>query len=94
MSQDPVSFDAVPIVQPASLRRTQPQLRDLHRLLRIELAQAGLDPPYSGSTAALLRLISSHYEQIDDERRGMVRSMQLIADEARSYGDGLAENSR
>jgi diguanylate cyclase (GGDEF)-like protein/PAS domain S-box-containing protein len=90
MSQDPVTFDAVPIVQPASVRRAPPQLRDLHRLLRIQLTRAGLDPPYAGPTASLLGLISSHYEQIDDERRGMVRSMQLIADEARMNGDGLA----
>jgi diguanylate cyclase (GGDEF)-like protein/PAS domain S-box-containing protein len=38
----------------------------------------------------LLELISAHYEQLDAERRGIVRSMQLIADEARSFGEGLA----
>ena len=39
--------------------------------------------------AQLLPLVSAYYEQLDDERRGIVRSMQLIADEARSYGEGL-----
>jgi diguanylate cyclase (GGDEF)-like protein/PAS domain S-box-containing protein len=74
---------------PAPARRAALQLRDLHRLLRMQLARAGLDPPYSAAMGPLLGLISSHYEQIDDERRGVVRSMQLIADEARTFGDGL-----
>ena len=89
MSQDPVTLDAVPIVQPAPVRRAKPQLRALHRLLRVQLAQAALDPPFTASVATLLGLISTHYDQIDDERRGIVRSMQLIADEARTFGDGL-----
>jgi diguanylate cyclase (GGDEF)-like protein/PAS domain S-box-containing protein len=89
MSQDPVSLDAVPVVQAAPARRATLPLRDLHRLLRMQLARAGVDPPYSVAMGSLLALISSHYEEIDDERRGIVRSMQLIADESRTFGDGL-----
>ena len=32
----------------------------------------------------LLRLVSAHYETIDEERRGIVQSMRLMADEARA----------
>ena len=39
---------------------------------------------------ALLPLISKQYEQMDEERRGVVRSMQMLADEARSFTSGLA----
>jgi diguanylate cyclase (GGDEF)-like protein/PAS domain S-box-containing protein len=53
----------------------------LNRLLDHQLAQASgrggaLD------LSALLKAISTHYDRIDAERRGIVRSMQLMSDEA------------
>ena len=62
--------------------------RELHPRLCEQLAQARLAAAGSLELTQLLPLISAYYEQIDDERRGIVRSMQLIADEARSFGDG------
>ena len=38
---------------------------------------------------ALLPLISRQYHEMDDERRGVVRSMQLLAAEARDFAHGL-----
>ncbi len=90
MSQDPAPIEAVPVLQPATRRRTTHAERGLHRLLQDQLARAGVDHVDTPQLAALLTLINAHYEQIEDERRGIVRSMQLIADEARTSGDGLA----
>jgi len=51
---------------------------------------AALEHPAGSGVAlnALLALISRQYEQIDEERRGVVRSMQLLAEEARSFAQG------
>ncbi len=57
----------------------------LHPLLLAQLREVKLRTG-SGTpdAAALLRLISSHYTAVDAERRGVVRTMQLMADEARA----------
>lgn len=63
----------------------------LHPRLRAQLDALGpgrtLDP--TAALHALLPLISTQYEQMDDERRGVVRSMQLLAAEARAFAPGL-----
>ena len=41
----------------------------------------------------LLRLVSAHYEAIDEERRGIVQSMRLMADEARAMAHEAREQS-
>jgi diguanylate cyclase (GGDEF)-like protein/PAS domain S-box-containing protein len=41
----------------------------------------------------VLRLISAHYETIDQERRGIVQSMRLMADEARAMAHEAREQS-
>lgn len=41
----------------------------------------------------LLRLVSSHYDAIDEERRGIVQSMRLMADEARALANEAREQS-
>jgi diguanylate cyclase (GGDEF)-like protein/PAS domain S-box-containing protein len=89
MSQESVALDAVPVLQPTSTRRGRVPLHELHPRLREQLAQAQHSTHAPPQLAQLLPLISRYYEQLDEERRGIVRSMQLIADEARSYGDGL-----
>jgi PAS domain-containing protein len=88
MSQQPLALDAVPVLQPSG---NPPRLssRDLHPRLQQQLAEAGRSGGAGIDLAQLLPLVSNYYEQLDDERRGIVRSMQLIADEARSYGEGL-----
>src|SRR5580658_1982547 len=66
----------------------------LHPLLLAQIRElklrSGTDQP---EAAALLRLISSHYGSVDDERRGVVRTMQLMADEARALALEAQEQS-
>ncbi len=63
----------------------------LHPRLRAQLDSLGVGRSLSAAAAlnALLPLISKQYEQVDEERRGVVRSMQMLADEARSFTSGL-----
>jgi diguanylate cyclase (GGDEF)-like protein/PAS domain S-box-containing protein len=42
---------------------------------------------------ALLKAISTHYDRIDAERRGVVRSMQLMSDEAQALTREIREQS-
>ena len=63
---------------------------DLHPRLRAQIEGLGRMPGPAVALGALLPLISSQYEQIDEERRGVVRSMQLLAEEARAFAQGLA----
>src|SRR5690242_20314470 len=67
---------------------------DLHAQLRAQLKEARLR---SGDAApdmgVLLRLISAHYDTIDQERRGIVQSMRLMADEARALAHEAREQS-
>ena len=90
MSHDSVAFEAIETPQPVVPREHVSPIPELHPRLCEQLAQARLAAAGSLELAQLLPLISSYYEQLDDERRGIVRSMQLIANEARSFGDGLA----
>jgi len=58
---------------------------ELHTQLREQIREwrlrAGDGPP---DLSALLHLVSAHYEAIEEERRGIVQSMRLMADEARA----------
>jgi len=67
---------------------------ELHAYLRAQLREVRLR---SGSEnvdlGILLRLISSHYDLIDQERRGIVQSMRLMADEARAMAHEAREQS-
>jgi PAS domain S-box-containing protein len=67
---------------------------ELHAQLRAQLKEARLR---SGGAApdmgVLLRLISAHYDTIDQERRGIVQSMRLMADEARAMAHEVREQS-
>jgi hypothetical protein len=58
---------------------------DLHQLLRTQVRQ--VRPQVAAATPeldALLTLVSDHYEAVDEERRGIVKAMHLMADEARA----------
>ena len=63
----------------------------LHPRLRSQLDALGFgrarDP--AAELNALLPFISKQYEQMDEERRGVVRSMQMLAEEARNFTQGL-----
>ena len=69
-------------------------LEALHPLLLAQIRElklrTGTDQP---DLSALLGLISSHYAAVDEERRGVVRTMQLMADEARALALEAQEQS-
>jgi diguanylate cyclase (GGDEF)-like protein/PAS domain S-box-containing protein len=67
---------------------------DLHAYLRAQLKEARLrNNGAAPDMAVLLRLISAHYDSIDEERRGIVQSMRLMADEARAMAHEAREQS-
>src|SRR6516162_3626184 len=67
---------------------------ELHPLLRAQLRELQLR---TGSAqpdlGLLLRLVNDHYLTIDGERRGIVESMRLMADEARALALEAREQS-
>src|SRR6188508_477899 len=68
-----------------SMRRLHPLLQSQLRELRARVTGGRV------SAHELLEMLSRYYDTIDDERRAMVRSMQLMSDEARSLGVEIAE---
>ncbi len=67
---------------------------DLHAQLRAQLKELRLRTnSATPDLAMLLRLVSAHYEAIDEERRGIVQSMRLMADEARALAHEAREQS-
>src|SRR5690242_10168440 len=62
-------------------------LRAQLRELRLRTGSAPLD------INALLRVVSAHYQAVDDERRGIVQSMRLMADEARAMAHEVRTQS-
>src|SRR5215510_316453 len=64
-----------------------PQLRA--QLRELQLRTGGAQP----DVGLLLRLINDHYLVIDNERRGIVESMRLMADEARALALEAREQS-
>jgi len=67
------------------MRRLHPLLQGQLRELRARVTGGRV------SAHELLEMLSRYYDSIDDERRAMVRSMQLMSDEARSLGVEIAE---
>src|ERR1700756_5491483 len=67
---------------------------ELHALLRAHVKEARLRGNSATlDLAVLLRLLSAHYDSIDQERRGIVQSMRLMADEARAMAHEAREQS-
>ncbi len=94
MSRESNASLPVPTLQPAAAPGATGAFRsgeDLHPRLRAQLDALGLGraPNPAAAMSALLPVISTQYEQIDEERRGVVRSMQMLAEEARSFAQGL-----
>jgi diguanylate cyclase (GGDEF)-like protein/PAS domain S-box-containing protein len=71
-----VRADAGPL--PEGAQELHPQLRAQLKELQLRTGSATPD------VAMLLRLINDHYQTLDAERRGIVESMRLMADEARA----------
>jgi len=94
MSSESSSTRPVPVLQaePASGGVLAPGA-SLHPRLRAQLDELGpvraLNP--AAAMHALLPLVSRQYDDMDDERRGVVRSMQLLAAEARDFAGGLEQ---
>jgi PAS domain-containing protein len=66
----------------------------LHHHLRAQLRETQLESSADTPTLRnLLRLISAHYEAVDEERRGIVQSMRLMADEARTMAREARQQS-
>jgi diguanylate cyclase (GGDEF)-like protein/PAS domain S-box-containing protein len=68
-----------------SMRRLHPLLQSQLRELRARVTGGRI------SAHEMLEMLSRYYDSMDDERRAMVRSMQLMSDEARSLGVEIAE---
>ncbi|HEY6124423.1 MAG TPA: PAS domain S-box protein, partial [Steroidobacteraceae bacterium] len=68
-----------------SMRRLHPLLQAQLRELRARVTGGRV------SAHELLEMLSRYYDTVDDERRAMVRSMQLMSDDARSLGVEIAE---
>jgi diguanylate cyclase (GGDEF)-like protein/PAS domain S-box-containing protein len=67
---------------------------ELHAQLRAQLKEVRLRTSDAApDLTMLLRLISAHYDAIDEERRGIVQSMRLMADEARAMAHEAREQS-
>jgi PAS domain S-box-containing protein len=72
---------------------------DLHPQLRAQLKEVRLRAGSPGSDSAqaelvmLLQLVSAQYQSVEDERRGIVQSMRLMADEARALAHEAREQS-
>src|SRR5439155_19468304 len=67
---------------------------DLHPQLRAQLKEVRLrSQSPTPDLAILLRLVSGHYQAVDEERRGIVQSMRLMADEARALAHEAREQS-
>jgi PAS domain S-box-containing protein len=77
----------------AALRSEPTQTADkLNDLLERQISEArgrGGEPDID----KLLRVISSHYDRVDLERRGVVRSMQLMSDEAQALTREIREQT-
>ena len=66
----------------------------LHHHLRAQLRETRLESAAdTPELSKLLRLISAHYEAVDEERRGIVQSMRLMADEARTMAREARQQS-
>ncbi len=72
-------------VSDSSMRRLHPLLQTQLRELRARVTGSRV------SAHELLDMLSRYYDSVDDERRAIVRSMQLMSDEARSLGVEMAE---
>ncbi|MEY4376823.1 MAG: hypothetical protein RJB26_1373, partial [Pseudomonadota bacterium] len=78
---------ATPVAQAVATGRFRRFNRLLERQLTQSVGAAGTD------WEQLLRLVSEHYDHTDEERRGVVRSMQLMAAETEALGRELREQT-
>jgi len=83
-----LSRDLASVVDSESAQPIEPY----NRLLARQLGEAcGRDGELD--VAALLKIVSSHYDRVDAERRGIVRSMQIMSDEAQALTREIREET-
>ena len=75
----------LPVLQPVA------EASELHPRLRSCLERSRRRPGADLDWSELLRRVSEDYEAMDAERRGIVRSMQMIAEETSRQGSGSPE---
>ena len=77
----------------AALRNESPQTpQSVNRVLEQQIAEVrGRDGALD--VDALLKLVSTHYDRVDAERRGVVLSMQLMSDEAQALTREIREET-
>ena len=78
---------STPVAQSVSTGRFRRFNRLLERQITESVGVAGTDWEF------LLRLVSAHYDHTDEERRGVVRSMQLMAAETEALSRELREQT-
>jgi diguanylate cyclase (GGDEF)-like protein/PAS domain S-box-containing protein len=76
----------------AAIRSETEPAHPLNQLLERQIAEA-LTGGGHLDVEALLKTISAHYDRIDGERRGIVRSMQLMSDEAQALTREIREQT-
>ncbi len=76
----------------AAVREPTPPAQNLNGLLERQIAEAR-DRSGAIDLGSLLHAVSLHYDRIDGERRGVVRSMQLMSDEAQSLTREIREQN-
>src|ERR1700722_629462 len=77
----------------AAIRSEPTQPADsVNHLLERQIAQAR-DRGGELDVQALLKAVSAHYDLVDGERRGIVRSMQLMSDEAQALTREIREQT-
>ncbi len=76
----------------AARSKPAPAAEDLNGLLERQIAEAR-DRSGAIDVQALLHAVSAHYDRLDAERRGIVRSMQLMSDEAQSLTREIREEN-
>jgi diguanylate cyclase (GGDEF)-like protein/PAS domain S-box-containing protein len=76
----------------AAVRSEAEPAHPLNQLLERQIDEAR-DRQGELDLAALLRTISAQYDRIDGERRGVVRSMQLMSDEAQALTREIREQT-
>jgi diguanylate cyclase (GGDEF)-like protein/PAS domain S-box-containing protein len=75
----------------AAVRSEPAQSADsLNPLLERQIAESR---GRAGASDQLLKIISAHYDRLDAERRGVVRSMQLMSDEAQAMTREIREQT-
>ena len=75
------------------LERCSAHAGSLNRLLERQLAEARGGERRSSISSTLLNSVSEQYDRIDAERRGIVRSMRLMSDEAQALTREIREQT-